>query len=396
MRKYKTFRSRYKTAARKKVVKKVVIRILFVLLCIAVLTAFAVFLGRRLNEWSDTVESFMDTTEINTEPPESTERFPDGVPSEPDTEYLAVRSAFIDLSLETPESVREKIDSLSGEYNAVTVSLTSDDGRLIYVSPALIDYVGMDSSAIEKLPEDDGESANAYDTLKALISASHERSLRVCASFAADRTVLSDSVESGARRLIDRVIFAELDTIGFDEVLITGLVADDEDFDTLKIKAIVSYLSVLRQDSADLDIGTVLPSEVYLTPSNASLIATLAKYTDLSAMHVNSELDDPEAIYSSIYDNYHSIKGSFSVYNIRAVITETDTAKASAIWSAMKDLFNGSIQMSVYMEDPITAEEEESSAEDTEDTTDIYNENANRKDTYENETEVITDTEASE
>lgn len=391
MRRHRRIRTGYRSGTMKKSKKLIFVRILFVILCAAALTFVSVLLGSYLKGKANAADSILATEPDTTAPkPSAPEVFMDGIVSVSDADKLAVCAAHIDIS---SDGIAQKLASLSEVYNAVSVNIHTDTGELVYLSEALLDYVGMNSSDVVKLPltqdpssDDDEEAPDAEidvtENIKALLSEASKRTLRTSAVFNASLDVLAGDREAVVQSQLDGVVLGELKDFGFDEVIITGLVAEDEavSYDTLK--SIISYLAVLRQTSADLDIGVMLPSSVYLVPQSASFIKTLAEYVDFLAISINTDSTDMDEAYYSVYDDCHSLKGNFSVYNIRGVITNSDPDISSAIYTALKNLSVDSTQFSVFVEDPVFIPEHSKDVPDDTEEEYFSNDNALRAEDY--------------
>ncbi len=374
-------------------------------MCAAALTAFSIFLGSFLKEKAELAESILDTTSTPTESAQTAPLFPDGVESTSDAKDIKVCASFIDILSETPAEIKGKINSLSEKYNSVSVNIVSENGQLVYLSQALLDYVRLDPTSVtakylsrslgDDSDTDEEVKIDVLDNIEALLASAKENGVRTSAMFSTSSAVLTMDASGYAACEIDSIILGELSDFGFDEVIISGLITEDSGITNDILKNIVSYLAVLRKNSGDLDIGVVLPESIYLTPQSAASIKTLADYVDFLAVTVNNDAVDPYEVYSSIYDNYHSLKGNFSVYNIRAVITSNDPDVACAIYASLNDLCSASVQFSIFVEDPdFSAETPSDTTEDTE-TDVISNDNANREDSYINETEDLFATEQS-
>lgn len=405
MRRYRRIRTGYRSGTKKKSIKKIVVRVLFTLACAAALTGASILLGRYLKGKADLADSLLTTENtLETESSDFTSVFPDGVLSDPNKEDLNVFSANIDVTRETPETIKQKIASMSEKYNCVSVDIVSDSGSLVYLSEALLNYVRLDPDAIDAVPSGqnnqsaDGDEKdtvtdiNVLENINVLITEAKKANLRVGAVFSSVPEVLSAGEASYSHREIDRVILGELHLLGFDEVIITGLVEGENNISHETLKSLVSYLAVLRRSSEDMDIGVMLPASVYLIPQSASTIKTLSQYVDFLAIAINTDAETQDSAYSSVYDNCHSLKGNFSVYDIRGVITSENTDIACAVYAALRDLSVSSTQFTVFIESPeYTPEHLDSAQTDSLSPSGSTNENANRKEDYTNETENDTD-----
>ena len=121
----------------------------------------------------------------------------------------------------------------------------------------------------------------------------------------------------------------------------------------------------------------------------ASKIKTLSEYADFLAIGISSESRDPGEAYSLVYENCYSLKGNFSVYNIRGVILESDPDISAAIYASLKDMAVNSIQFTVYNAAPSFTPNTSSGNETSETEKSFSNENASRSEDY-----AVTESEA--
>ncbi len=405
MKRHRRIRTGYRIGTKKKPIKKTVIRVLFVVLCAAMLTLFSVLLGTYLKEKADLAGSAIDGTEAATqEASDTTELYPDGIKSTSNAKEIKVCAADIDITAGTPSSAKDKVYDLSDTYNAVSVKISSADGKLLYVSEALLDYVRLNSTDLPSTPQENVESEDAeaapdedgsdtetkpekaaedtLSNLKAVIDAANEKKFRKSAVFKTNAGVLGSTAESLSQAQIDSVIVGEIASFGFDEIIIGGLVDEDTGITHDSLKTIITYLTQLRARSGQLDIGVVLPASLYLIPQSASIIKTLSEYVDFLAIEISVDSDEPSVAYSLVFDNCHSLKGNFSVYNIRGMITAEKTDVACAVMAALRDLSAASLQFSVYVADPYFDPHSGSVESETETETNPSNDNAMREEDY--------------
>ena len=395
MRRYRRIRTGYRPGAKKKPIKAIVIRALFVILSAAALTFAAVLLGNHLKDKASNAEKVLSSSQPAISlPPQGAEVFPDGVHSVSDTNTIAVCAAYIDIASLDSDEITDTLVDLHELYNTVSVDIFDENRQLRYLSKALMNYVGLNTDAIssgsvsqrldsEESDETTSVTVNTNENIATLVRQCDAKSLRLSGIFKADVSVLDNTSDAYVKKDIDSVILGELYSMGFDEVIITGLVEDEETMDHNKLKSIVSYLAHLRKNSSELDIGLLLPASVYLTPQSAGIIKTLSEYVDFLAMSVDTEAEDQDEAYYTVFDEYHSLKGNFSVYNIRGVIVSRNPGIASAINSALRDLSVVSTQFSVFTNSPGYVPDQQISTELPVESEPIFNDNASRKENYE-------------
>lgn len=357
------------TGTKRKSHKKILIRIAFTVLTAAVLTSLAMMLGHRLDrkaaEAALRTESVDDGSSAPAETEAETEAYPDGIKSTSDASSLKITAADIDVRSVLSDEIGELMDSLSPEYNAVSVRVT-DGGRLVYLSPALLSlsHLPEDSSYTVAHPDDEddendendddgngsGGAAAASDPLeniKKVIEEAGSRSLRTSAVY----SVTEASLDGGFEASLGRAVVGELCSFGFDEVIVDGLFSDG-DISERRVEQTVLFLSSLRDVSGEVDIGITLPASVYLDTTTASSIKTLSEYADLLAINISSGAENAADAYKAVYDGCYSLKGNFSVYNIRGMITDTTPECAEAAYAALKALADASVQFSVFVDEP--------------------------------------------
>ena len=401
---------RRRSGPKKKPKKKIILRVVFVILCAAALTGLSVLLGMYLRERAQFAETLVHETtpDVSAVAEEPEELYPDGILSTSDARNIELCAADIDVTLGSTDSIRNLIGGLSDKYNAISVRVTSEEGELVYVSHALMELVGIDTGAVTQnsaspvsdnslndttvIADDDNpeesndagkssEPSTVLDNLNAALEEAGDRSLRRSAIYVTSPDVLSGGTDAAVIGARDRAVIGELHSLGFDEVIIDGLVGEDDTLSHETLRSIVSYLALLRGGGNGIDIGITLPASVYLISQNASRIKTISEYADLLAIGINSESGTPEEAYSFVYDSCYSLKGNFSVYSIRGVITDRDPKVAAAVCASLCELSVGSVQFSVYVEDPSYSPGESTGSTDAPETG-ISNDRAMRSEDY--------------
>lgn len=420
MRRHRHIRNGYRAGNVKKTRKMIVTRLLFTVICAAVIFLFSVLLGRHLSSKVDVSGASTDNgTASDTAEVETTPQFSGGVPiTDPEAYKREICAADIDITAVDVDTLRDMIDGLSDIYNAVSVRLNNTEGTLVYASPALMEYARLDSSRADNRVtlettattkasadeptdvSDEDEKSNGekdekntvaptetecdvLENLKVLIEAAHEKSLYVVATFSADEYALSTDVSLVGRKRLDAVLAGELASFGCDEILVTDLFDGDSVLPAETLEAIIAYLACLREYTDNVRLGVNFSDGVYLIPQNASMIKTLSEYADFLSISIETDDDDPHRAYSSVYDNCYSLKGNFSMYNLRALILSEDESTSSAIYASLCALSAESFQFTCYVSSPsYTVGKDDTQV--TESDNGIANENASRSEDYEN------------
>lgn len=393
MKRQKLKRRTYRPVSKKvKIVKKIIWRILFVLICAAALTVLSVYLGSWLKERAAQIDGILATDDSAQTESSAQETLPpaEDVP----TDAAGAVSAYLDVTKMTGADIEEYIYALDESYNTVSINITSDEGKLIYVSPALLEYVKLDSSDITAstvVGSVNGEGvAEEYEidvlsNIKTALSAAKRKELRVGAVYTVSPAVMQKDDHDGAWE-IDAVIASELYELGFDEVLVDGLFTEEVPFDVESVNIAAAY-TVYLKERAEIKVGLMIPEDAVLISANASIVNTLCGYADFLGMYVSCDGADAEEAYSIAYEEFHSVKGALSAYNVRAVIVGEDEHIAAAVSTALRDLASVSVQFTFEVASPVYSAETAEDVTETEPADTAYNENANRKDDYIYDTE---------
>lgn len=392
MKKQKLKRRTYRPVSKKvKTVKKIVWRILFVLICAVALAVSSVYLGAWLKERAGHIDGILSTDTQQTEIVPSETLPPTKV--EP-VEKQDVMAAHLDVLVMTAADIEEYIYNLHESYNTVSINITAEDGKLVYVSPALLEYVKLDPSDItathvgENATNDEDTSyADVLANIKTALAAAKRKELRTCAVYSASSAVMQSEAYEGAWE-IDNVILRELYELGFDEVLVDGLFTEDMPFSIESVNRASAYAVNLKSKVSEIGLGLVLPESALFVSANASMVNTLSEYADFLGVYISGEGADAEEAYSVAYEEFHSVKGMLTAYNVRAVILDEDEDVAAAVATALTDLASVSVQFANEIVSPIYSIETEEDTAETDPSESAYNENANRKDNYTNDTEA--------
>lgn len=412
MRRHRYTARSYRSGNVKRTKKQAAFRVLFVFVAAAMLFLLSVLLGRYLKSAADESKKLSsDATVTEITATEAAELYPDGVPiKDASVSTREICAADIDITSADADTLCKMIDGLSTVYNAVSVRLSTSDGKLVYASPALMEYVRLDpdhadnsvigeavtdASTDENEPDADEEKDkkdekktveyDIFENLKAVIAHARSRSLYTVCVINADGAISEGGALSELRCELDSVLAGEISAVGCDEMLITDLFDGDTQLPHETLKAMISYLARLRARSGDVLLGVNLSDGVYLIPQNASTIKTLSEYADFLSISIETSAEDAEHAYSAVYDNCYSLKGNFSMYNLRALMLSDDADISSAIYSALYDLSAKSFQFSCYVASPDYSADIDDVKTDESTESGSSNENASRREDYENE-----------
>ena len=291
--------------------KTVLLRILFVLGAAAVITVGTVLIGHHLLVKVESAEyTPMPTggTGISFERAEEDEsRSVGNAPS--------IRGVGIDLlSYESADALGADLDELSEAFNTVVYSLCDDAGQLIYQSPAVCALVRMHAT--------DTDSLNRVTDA---IREAKTRGLRVIATI------------QPADASTDAALMQELASFGVTEILVTPALSGTLDYEE------ANRLRLYLNDCGEkLDgacrLGIVLPSAVYLDSEGAMQLQMIAQAaSSLGIRFPTAAISNPDDVYKTVSDTIQSLEGTFSVYNMRVVLDETNAYRVAAEYQACAD-----------------------------------------------------------
>jgi len=388
MRRHRYLRGGYRSGHIKKSRKKLIIRIAFVIVCALVLTVFSVLLGSHLKKKAEYSINLSTDTQVTEGTTESVgELFADGIPvKDPDAGSRELCAADIDVTSADKDALCDLIDSLPHEYNAISVRVSAENGKLVYLSPAVMEYAGLDPSLLDAYSiaeTEDAKGFDVYENLRAVLAKAKANGLRCVAALSADSSSLLLDTDQFSKGRLDSIVAGELTSLGCDEILVDGLFTEEGQMPHDILSAVISYLASLRAHTGEALLGLSFPDSLYLTPQNASVVKTLSEYADFLAISVSTDATDPDEAYSVVYDNYYSLKGYFSMYSLRAVITGTDEKVASAVRASLSALSAKSFHFTSYIDDIGYDGGKDEPATDTDTSNGAANSNANRKEDYE-------------
>jgi len=355
---------RYYRRKNKEKIKAVFLKILFVLVSACIVTTLAIITGKLLQVKVQSASEHLETSV----PPSGNSVGRETESSLEGDSYssLYVYASGLSLPLhETEDSLVSRIHTISGTYDTVSVEITKDN-RLLYVSPSL--------SELLRMPLQDTDPM--YTRLKNLCTAAKARDLRLSAVFSSSLHTMDNATAA----LSDSTIAAELYALGFDEILFVDILPETVDTDTLNIAK--KYLQTIRDslnrtvgDSTqlhDFSVGACLPYNVYMDAVNAKqiqMIATTVDFLaiDLSSLPVRSQTD------MTLETVCQSLAGSFSVYNLRALLGTKDLSLLAAQSNVLAKLEITNLQYldeitPTLLTEATVAEPEETETETTEET----------------------------
>lgn len=293
-------------------------RILFVILAAAVITFSTLILGHYLKKKVAEAEAAMNTSEPASEQITSRPKL-----SERSSSTRSLFAGGLELrNYRTEDAVVSAVNTLAESYDTLLVDLTDASGSLLYTSPALCERLRM------AVPD----TNDALTLVRSAFSAAKSKELYVCVVMDTSFGVL----ERGQDELADGTLFAELSSFGVDEILIKNAVIDEENIPAEELAAYLDGCAELTQGSCQL--GILFPDEVFLNFSNAHAIQTIAHAADFTGIDMTSySSTTPEAMYEKMTEEVSSLYGSFSIYNMRVVLSTVDMELLAAQVQALRD-----------------------------------------------------------
>ncbi len=298
--------------------KTIMFRILFVILAAAVITFSSIFLGTYLQKKVDAAEAALNTAEPSRD--QVTSR---PVRSDSAASAREVSAAGLKLrNYHTEDAVVAAVNALAEHYDTLIVHLGSSDGSLLYTSPALCSRLRIAA------PKEDAELA----LIRSALTAAKSKNLYLCAVMDTSFGLL----DRGTDEQIDSTLFSELASFGVDEILLTNTVLDPEN---IPEDDLADYLAgcMTRLDGS-CEIGVLLDDEVFRNFNNAHAIQTIASAADFIGIDMTCyETITPDALYEQMKDTITSLYGSFSIYNMRVVLSTSDNDLLAAQVQAVRD-----------------------------------------------------------
>lgn len=294
-----------------KTVKKVFFRILFVLISALVIAVVAVLLGKRLEMTVADAEKKMESADTDHASEENIR--PAGYYSTELPENA--RSVFaVGINPIKDDDFLERLETVKENFNAISVKIT-EDGKLVYVSPAMLDFARIPTENITASAEDTG-----YERLKNLGMAAKTENLRMCALVEAskqDNRLLPEA---------DKVLLAELGALGFDEAIITGLETVSEN--------VTSYLVEISNDT--VSVGVLFPEDFYRNEANDKLIQRISVSGVFLCVNFDTaQYETKEEINRKIRKKCVSLRSSFDSHNLRVIIDSDDVDVIQAEYAAL-------------------------------------------------------------
>lgn len=340
----KTYRNKRSSS---KKTRKIIFRVLFVILAAIIIAAATILLGHYLldkanatpvsenNDSPDTekqqtaVQSEFEITctkapSVNAVLINIEEEFDADKPVPVETDYNIGEpedTASENFSDDSGETIVDQIDSLSEYYDTIIIKLF-DGNDLIYKSKAVCDLIGMPY----------GEDDETFIKIRDTVEYAKTKNLRVCAYIPSSL----NGKASASASSIDAAVAEELWKIGVNEVVpvITELDSLDIGYDDALI--IQKYIKECRSSSpSGIMLGVELGQRYFLDQHYARILQLFVSSADFLCIDFDGEsyLTQADA-FTDISQKIASISGSFRLYNMRFIVTDSSIQRMAAEYTA--------------------------------------------------------------
>ena len=307
----------YRRKANQKV-RAVLWRILFIILCAAVIFGLAVLTGNLLKRHVEAATERLDSAKP---PSGNAVSRSDAENEEKGTadsySSLTVKACGIDWITRTADGLQPtaedtlvlRLRELAAEYDTISLDINDADGYY-YTSPTLLTLLK------QPLSSDAVTDDSVYRRLTILCNAVKAENLRLSVRIRASL----DTLDAEAAAILDGTIALELFQMGVEEVLFTGLTAADADTDAINYAR--TYLTYVREAlDGTGTIGALLPYNVYTEAVYAKQVQMTASAVDFLAIDLtDAPVTASDTNAMTISKICQSLKGSFQVYNMRVYL----------------------------------------------------------------------------
>ena len=295
-------------------------RILFVILAAAVITFSSILLGHYLTVKVAEAEAILNTAE-------PADKLITSRPQLPETPASSreISAAGLELrNYHTEDAVVAAVNNLAEHYDTLLFDLSDGEGNLLYTSPALCERT--------RIAVPDEEDNRSLALVRSAFTAAKAQDRYLCAVMDTSFGLL----ERGTDAIVDGTVFAELASFGVDEILIKNTVIDESDIPADEIAAYLTGCAEITGGSCQL--GILFTDDVFLEFSNAHAIQTIASVADFTGIDMTAYTSvTPDEMYDRMTQDIISLYGSFSIYNMRVVLSTTDLDLLAAQAQALRD-----------------------------------------------------------
>lgn len=217
----------------------------------------------------------------------------------------------------TEQPFDERLDAAAENNTGVLIPLTGDDGFLLYNSAR--------AAAASRLPAD--PELPDMTALSAAVSQARSRGLRTTALIISSVDISADESKYNEAIAADSRIAADAAEAGFDEIVITSLVATAEEITGDSSHVILRYLNQMTAAAENTEVGLALSPAIYEVSTLSPQIELILSRSVFLAMDLTDEKSTVEHL-TYICEN---LAGTLSLYNMRMLLAPQNTAIAEKL-----------------------------------------------------------------
>lgn len=288
--------------------RRLTLNIIIIVAIILVMIGMSVILGNHLKNKLENAEinkEPIETSTIDTSSSSSNVIGEDGkmfFKNERTFEELKVLEGYLDLdkcdNTKDAESYVEYLKNVG--YGGVLFSVTDESGKIAYDSFAVSELIGAHIK----------EGSASSDTVKVSIQKARSLGMK-CTALADISCVCSSENNSYVQSEILKTVVVELGEWGFNEFIFQNG-PSVSDFTSERADELFEFISVIRENLPDADIGLVIDAAILDNPEITPITELVFKFCDFFALDFSGELSGDEI--KNYLENY---SGSVTAYNIR-------------------------------------------------------------------------------
>ena len=268
--------------------------------------------------------------------------------SESVTGYCVPLQIKTDAENDDTDSFEDRLTAAAKDNSGVLIPMTGEDGFLLYNSARAA--VASRLPANPELPD--------MAALGAAVSEAKSKGLRTTA-------LIISSVDIGTAESVydeaitaDSRIAADAAEAGFDEIVITSLVASPEEITGDSSHVILRYLNQMTAAAGNTEVGLALPQSIYEVSTLSPQIELILSRSVFLAMELTTDKSTVEHL------NYicENLAGTLSLYNMRMLLSPTNTTIAEKLEDKLEAVSHRNFLFTAV---PETVKEEPQTPEET-------------------------------
>ena len=299
-------------------------RVLILILILSITSVATVTVGLMLRSRSELMDKIAEETPLPEQEDDIYDQPLFNHDSGADSLSLKGDTLVLSESMTADDAVRMVRTMATNGYNAISVTLSGDDGSLLYRSGA--------ASALSRVPL----SGPEMDVIRTAVAQARVEGMRSNAIFTPG-AFLGGTAYREESLIFDLAILAEIEKMGFDEVILLGLLWDT-DLDAEKTQTLITYLSAARRAVPELDIGVAFMPAVYRDALSLLQTDRLVLYADFLALDLRRGLkpvppSDPSQSFLTAEETLaaycEELASPIASYHLRVLIAPADGLEAS-------------------------------------------------------------------